>query len=169
MNANQTQEIRQRSDIRKIEDITRGIIGEVCWGTHLSYGDEFRFEIGHKIPDPILKNKEKGSWSLGTRASHWSLYLSNEKLVESTDELELVRQKIHLMDENRISSFKIDYPKLGLEIMFINKMILRVRPTWDNDSQLAHWDLMVPNNMFLKVGPASTWSFHRSDIPIYNG
>jgi hypothetical protein len=169
MNTNQTQEIRQISDIRKIEDLMHGIIGEVCWGTRLSYGDEFHFEIGHKIPNPILKNKEKGSWSLGTRASDWSLYLSNEKLVESTDELDLIRDKIHLMDENRISSFKIGYPKLGLEIMFVNKMILRIKPTWDDDSQLAHWYLMMPNNMFLKVGPASTWSYRRSDIPLYDG
>ena len=161
----QIQEVRRKSDIRKIEDIMRGIIDEVCWGIHLSYGDELRFEIGPKMPDPILKGKEKGLWTLGTRASDWSLHLLNEKLIESNDDVALIKQKIPFMNGSRINSFKVDYPKLGLEIMFINKIILKISPNWDAGSQLAHWDLMMPNNMFLKIGPAATWSYYRSDIP----
>jgi hypothetical protein len=160
----QIHEVRHASDVEKIEQLMQGIISEVCWGIHLSYGNELKLEIGARLPYRVLKGKERGEWSLGARASQWFFYLSNEPLVTSRDSIELFKQKTPLMEGNPITAFSVEYPELGLEITFSNEMRLKISPSWDS-SELAHWELLAPNSMFLQVGPEATWRYHPSDIP----
>lgn len=166
MTATQKQKIKQMSDIKKIEDLLQGIVGEMCWGARLSFGNELRIEIGPKLSNSALKDKKKGLWRLGASASNWILELHSDKLITSNDDLIVINKNLKLIEGYPIAAFVIDWPKLGLEILFNNEMRLRILPIWSKDSDLAHWEFFMPNSMFLQVGPKSTWSYYRSDIPI---
>lgn len=158
------QKIEQASEIRIVEKLLEGIIGELCWGVRLSFGNELRLEIGPKLPDPVLKGKEKGHWRLGASTSKWILEIPDSNLVDSNDELVLIKEKIKLIEGNYVNEFKIDWPKLGIEIIFSNQMKLKILPIWNKQSELAHWEFFMPNSMFLRMGPKTNWSYYRSDI-----
>ena len=116
--------------------------------------------------DAGVEGKEKGLWRLRAKASEWSLILRGNEIVNSKDNLIQIKQNISLIDENRIITFEIDWPKLGLEITFNNEMKLKINPVWDDDYELAHWEFLMPNTMFLQVGPKSTWSYYPSNMSI---
>jgi hypothetical protein len=160
------QKIKHMSQIKIIEELLHGIIGEICWDAHLGYGDELQIEIGDKVPDPIILGKETGLWTFGSRASKWKLVSSTDRYVTSEDDLRSIKQSVRFIDGNRIMAFNVYWPKLTLEIVFHTQLKLEILPVWMRGSKLAHWEFFMPNSMFLKVGPKATWSYYRSDIPI---
>ena len=154
---------KQNSEIARIEKLLEGIIGETCWGVRLSFGDELRLEVGPKMPNPNLKGQQKGLWRLGTRASRWILEISGDSVVDSNDDMLLIIEKIKLIEGNQIMALIIDWTDLGVEIQLSNQINLKILTVWNNTSKLAHWELFMPDSMFLKMGPKRTWSYDRSD------
>ncbi|WP_224409279.1 hypothetical protein [Oscillatoria salina] len=195
MNLMLIQSIDSETDLKQLQEIVKNICGEICWEAKLSYGDELSLEIGDKIPysHKLMKNKQKGSWTFGTRGSQWKLYsiyftldfpansqntvsLLNsseisrkrisELIVSSESELEIIKEKIKLVEGNEISKFELEYPSLVLKISFNNKYELQVFPDWEDDYDLPYWELFTPDNMLLQLGVGRSWSYQRSDLPM---
>jgi hypothetical protein len=158
MTINQTGIVKSTSDIKKIEELLHGIIGELCWETYMSYGGELCLEIGAKEP-PRLTGIEMGVWSLGVRESDWILSLAGEQIVTSDDEESLIKQKMIVMEGCHISGLSIEYPTLSLELMFNSEARLKIVPVRRRNSKLAHWEFFMPNSMLLDVGPGKKWYF----------
>ena len=108
MTANPVQKVTNASDIKQVEALVRGILGETCWKAHLSYGGELRLEIGAKLPylQTSMAGKERGTWMLGVRGSGWVLESPAETLVNSRDTLAVIEQRIHDVENAGITVAK---------------------------------------------------------------
>ncbi len=163
MIANVVQPVTKATDLKRLKEIVIGIIGEICWKAILSYGDELSLHIGARIPysQKSMAGKEKGAWILGTRATKWRLESSNEVIITSEDELEIIRKKVRAIENNTITGFDVSYPDLSLTVTFSNRYKLILTPDAD-DSDLPYWELFTPNRMILKVGAGDVWSYSHS-------
>lgn len=158
MTINQAGMVKNTSDIKKIEELLHGIVGELCWRTYISYGEELRLEVGAKRP-PSVPGFEMGVWSLGVRASDWILSLAGEQIATSDDDINLIEQKMIMMEGCHISGLSIEYPTLSLELVFSSEVRLKIVPVQRRNSKLAYWEFFMPNSMLLDVGPGKKWYF----------
>jgi hypothetical protein len=159
MTTNLVQQVSKPTDLEQLREITKGVIGKKCWRANLSYGDELSLHIGARLPysQKSMTGKEKGAWILGTRGTAWKVEYLSETLVTSEDELETIRQKIHAIEDNIITSLETSYPELGLIVMFGNGYKLRLFPSAEEDFDLPHWELFTPYRTVLKVSPGAMW------------
>lgn len=167
MTTNLVQEVIKATDLDKLREIVSGVLEETCWRACLSYGDELSLHIGARIPysHKSMAGKEKGAWILGTRGTAWKLVSSSETLVTSEDESEIVRQKVHTIEDTTIAAFETSYPNLALTVTFGNGCSLILIPDIEDNSDLPYWEMFTPYRMLLKVGPGAMWSYVRSDLP----
>jgi hypothetical protein len=163
MTSNLIQEISTATDLEQLIKITNRVVGEICWKASLNYGDELNLHIGAKIPYPqkSMAGKEKGAWILGTRATAWRLESGNEIIVSSSDQPEIIKQKVHVIENNSITAFETSYPDLTVAVTFSNECKLTLFPD-SNDFDLPYWELFTPDGMLLKVGPGARWSYTSS-------
>ncbi len=168
MTADLVQKVSQETDLDKLREITRGILGEPCWEARLSYGDEVRLHIGDKIPylHKKLAGKYKGSWILGTRGTEWKLESPSGIITTSAEEPEVFKQKVKVVEGTTITAFESSYPDLVLTVGFSNGCKLLVFPDLADDFDLSYWELFTPHNMLLTLEPGGIWTYTRSDVPM---
>lgn len=161
------QEVTKAEDLDKLREITRGILGEICWRANLSYGEELSLHIGARLPysQKSMAGQEKGEWILGTRGTAWRLDTASETLISSEDDSETIRQKVHAIEGTTITAFETRYPDLALIVNFSNGCQLRLFPNAEDDLDLPYWELFTPARMILQVGLGAKWSYRRSDLP----
>ena len=112
-----------------------------------------------------MAGKEKGAWILGTRGTAWRLESAGITLVDSENEPEVIRQKVHAIENKKIIIFEPSYPCLALTLTFSNGYQLILVLGIEDSLNLPYWELFTPNQMLLKVGPGPMWSYIRSDLP----
>lgn len=165
-------------DSKRIKEIMSGLIGKTCWKARLSYGDELSLHFGDKRPysSPRMAGKYKGSWILGTRATQWRLdkghgygVKAHQQIVSSESPLEEIRDKIHVLENERVT-FLGDAIPLNYfppsRFCFSNGYQLSLNICVPNDPELAYYELFTPNNMLLKVGGATPWSYISANSPV---
>ncbi|QYX32746.1 hypothetical protein [Sphaerospermopsis torques-reginae] len=157
------------NSIQNLNQIIQPIIGETCHQVRFSYGDELRLHFGEMKPynHPKLKHLRKGSWRLNTRATPWYLMHNNMFLFLPAPELTTDHAQIILQDlENKkLTNFVIDPNNFELTLSFEKGYELVLKPDLEDDSGLAYWELIMPNEQILIVGPGMFWeckSIHES-------
>jgi hypothetical protein len=164
-----TKKITKSEDLAEIQQIIKKIIGETCWETRMSYGDELDLHIGDKIPyeAKCLRGKFKGSWILGSRCSDWELKLGNKVIVTSL--AEDIKEQISVIENQIITDININYPELILSLKFSNGYEFSILPDLNDDSGVSCWELFTPDHKLLQIEPNYLWSYLPSNIPInYN-
>jgi len=164
MTTNLVHKITKATDLEQIKQITSGIIGEICWKASLSYGDELTLHIGAKIPYPqkSMAGKEKGAWILGTRATVWKLDCATDILATSEDDGEIIKQKMQVIEGNKIIILETSYPSLNLTIGFDNGCQLKLIPNTEDSLDLPDWEIFTPDRMILRVS-GTRWSYTSSN------
>jgi hypothetical protein len=148
-----------------VPDLTAQLIGESCQQVRFSYGDELWLDFGEMSPysHPKLKDLRKGSWRFGVRATPWLLkqaeqIIVNSEIPESDEEIlnakKLVRQSL---ENKKILSLEINPHTLQLQLCFEKNYELILQPDLD-DSDLAYWELFMPTQQILEIGPGYFWS-----------
>jgi len=137
-----------------LKQIMEGIIGEICHQVDFSYGDELQLDFGKMTAysHPKLAHLYKGSWQLGTRATEWTLKQKN-KISHKRQRLE----DVQLLKEKKIIDFIIDENSMGLILLFEKNYQLVLKPDLKYDSGLSYWELMMPKEQILIVGPGLSW------------
>ncbi len=160
------QQVKTAKDLESLKEITNKLLREPCWKVNLSYGDELTLHIGEKVAysQKSMAHREKGSWILGTRATWWKIMFTNQTLVTSDEDSEILNQRIHIIENTKVVAFEIDYLDLSLSIIFSNEYELVLCPDKE-DFDLPYWELFTPDQMLLKFGPGSAWSYIRADLP----
>ncbi len=164
-----TKKIKKSEDLEDIKRILQGMIGEICWQTSVSYGEELDLHIGDKIPyeEKSMRGKLKGSWILGSRCTDWELKLGNKLIVNSQSDK--IIDKISVIENQTITDINISYPELILSLKFSNQCEFSILPDLEDDSGVSCWELFAPNHKLLQIEPNYLWSYLPSDIPInYN-
>ncbi len=150
--------------------IIQPMVGETCHTVKFSYGDELRLELGEMLScqSAKLQNVVKGSWRLGARATPWQLKQDHQILVPfpSSDDLQEhdlnpMKQTVNCLEGQALIEVEFIPHSLGLILHFTGNYQLSLRPDLsDNyeDSDLAYWELFMPTEQLLSVGPGYFWS-----------
>jgi hypothetical protein len=144
--------------------ITKLIIGEICHQITFSYGDELRLDFGEMsaYSHPKLAHLRKGSWRLGTRATPWILKQKDRLLISSSqlnteEEIKAVKTVLRQLENKKLSNFVIDSHNISLTLFFENNYQLILEPDLQDDSGIAYWELFMPTDQVLTVGPGLFW------------
>lgn len=146
-----------------IEVITKGIIGERCQQVRFSYGDELKLDFGEMsaYTHPKLKHLRKGSWRLVTRATPWDLLKNKQLLIDSEkvdteNELNRAKNLVQELETKTLNYFKVGY-NLSLTLLFSDDYQLILKSDLSDDSGLSYWELFMPTEQVLSVGPGFNW------------
>lgn len=159
---NNIQEGKNISDIVAV--LTKSLITETCNQVYFSYGDELSLDFGVMTPEdhPKLQGLFKGVWQFGTRATPWLLKKADQLLLDSevpeTDaDIKLAKKLTQESLENKkILKFETNPDNLELRLCFEENYELILQPDL-NDLDLSYWELFMPNEKFLEVGPGYFW------------
>jgi len=139
-----------------LNEITQKIIGETCHQITFSYGDELLLHFGKMTAynHPKLAHLRKGSWQLSTRATNFDLrkfssYFKNYMC--------LTKRQLRRLENKKLTNFVIDSNNFKLTLSFECGYELILEPDLEDDSGLAYWELMMPNEQILIVGPGLFW------------
>jgi hypothetical protein len=159
-----------KPDIEQIISvITKPIIGEICHQVIFSYGDELRLDFGEMsaYTHPKLAHLRKGSWQFGTRATPWVFQQGDRILTSSLpvdidaeiDEVEIdaVKKVLPQLENKELIDFVISARKISLTLLFEGDYKLILEPDLPDDSGLAYWELFMPTEQVLTVGPGFFW------------
>ncbi|TAF10222.1 MAG: hypothetical protein EAZ77_03410 [Nostocales cyanobacterium] len=146
-----------------LNQITQKIIGETCNQVTFSYGDELLLDFGEMSAynHPKLRHLSKGTWQLSTRSTpvylkkvhpmFFSSYFKNPMYPTT-------KRKLRLLENKKLTDFVIDTNKnFQLTLSFEGNYRLVLKPDLEDDSGLAYWELMMPNEQILTVGPGMFW------------
>ncbi len=161
-----------------ISVITKPIIGEICHQVIFSYGDELRLDFGEMsaYTHPKLAHLCKGSWQFGTRATPW-IFKQGDRILTSSlpvdidaeiDEVEIeaVKKVLQQLENKELIDFAIDADNISLSLVFEGDRQLILHPDFQDDSGLPSWELFMPTEQLLTVGPGFFWeckSIHERD------
>ena len=153
------------NSILYLNQITQPIIGETCHQITFSYGDELRLHFGEMIAysHPKLAYLRKGTWRLNTRATPWYLMIGNglcsysSMFVNYKDAAECAKMSLQFLENKKLTNFVINSDNFKLTLSFEDYCELILEPDLEDDSGLAYWELMMPNEQILTVGPGMFW------------
>ncbi|CAD5926548.1 hypothetical protein PCC9214_01004 [Planktothrix tepida] len=162
--------INQKPDIEQIIPvITKPMIGEICHQVIFSYGDELRLDFGDMsaYTHPKLANLRKGSWQFGTRATPWILKQGDQVLTSSLpvnidteiddSQIDAVKKVVQQLENKELIDLQIDDHNISLTLLFQGDYKLILEPDLQDDSGLAYWELFMPTDQVLTVGPGLFW------------
>ncbi|MFB2971741.1 hypothetical protein ACE1CD_22490 [Aerosakkonema sp. BLCC-F183] len=172
--ATQTSIANHKPDIEQIISvITKPIIGEICHQVTFSYGDELRLDFGEMsaYTHPKLAHLRKGSWQFGTRATPW-VFKQGDLILTSAlpvnidaeiDEVEIdaVKKVLQQLENKELINFVINARNISLTLLFEGDYKLILEPDLQDDSGLAYWELFMPTEQILTVGPGLFWECKR--------
>lgn len=145
--------------------ITQTLIGESCHQVSFSYGDELKLHFGEMTPyeHPKLAHLLKGSWRFGARATPWTVRHHNQILVvtsesDTEEETENAKVIVKQLEHKKLVDLTVDAETIRLTLSFEDDYQLILEPDLNDDSGLAHWELFMPTEQILTVGPGYFWS-----------
>jgi hypothetical protein len=145
-----------------ISGIKTQLTKEICHQITFSYGDELTLDFGEMSAynHPKLAHLCKGSWQLGTRATQWNLRQNNVVLISSAqliDSKDQIREEmLQKLQNKKLDDFVID-ASMRLTLVFEDNYQFILEPDLEDDSGLAHWELWMPTEEVLTVGPGYLW------------
>ncbi|OIP68596.1 MAG: hypothetical protein AUK43_15225 [Oscillatoriales cyanobacterium CG2_30_40_61] len=147
-----------------ISVITKPIIGETCHQVTFSYGDELRLDLGEMsaYSHPKLKHLRKGSWQFGTRATSWIFQQGDQVLISTLQvnidvDIDTIKKVLQQLENKELINFVIDAQNISLTLLFEGNYQLILEPDLQDNSGLAYWELFMPTEQVLTVGPGLFW------------
>ena len=147
-----------------ISVITKPMIGETCHQVTFSYGDELRLDFGEMSAynHPKLKHLRKGSWQFCTRATSWIFQQGDQVLTSKLQvnidaEIDTVKKLLQQLENKELINLVIDAQNISLTLLFEGNYQLILEPDLQDNSGLAYWELFMPTEQVLTVGPGLFW------------
>ena len=81
----------------------------------------------------------------------WRLSVSSNTF-QTTSKIQL-----QCLENKKLTNFVIDSNNFKLTLSFEDHYELILEPDLEDDSGLAYWELMMPNEQILTVGPGMFW------------
>lgn len=145
--------------------ITQSLIGETCHQVSFSYGDELKLDFGEMTPHkhPRLAHLLKGSWRFGARATPWTLRHKDQVLVvtsesDTDEQIAIAKEIVKQLEHKKLLDLTVEAETIQLTLSFEDNYQLILDPDLEDDSGLAHWELFMPTEQILAVGPGYFWS-----------
>jgi hypothetical protein len=189
------QGVREKStDPDLLQAYLQQLVGQPFLQFRFSYGDELSLHFGQPraYDSPRMKHLLKGSYILGTRASHWYLRSASptrlvlgcgaEQGPPGPDLQPLTKQDLETADLVKpgarivlAAAFPITFPGtaaigFGLSLLLSDGSSFLITPealaaSQPEEEALADWELFTPYERYLRVGPGVEWSYLPSRHP----
>lgn len=145
--------------------IVQALVGETCNQVSFSYGDELKLHFGEMTPydHPKLAHLLKGSWRFGARATPWTMKHNNQVLVvtsesDTDEQIAIAKEIVKQLEQKKLLDLTIEADTIRLTLSFEDDYQLILDPDLEDDSGLAHWELFMPTEQILAIGPGYFWS-----------
>jgi hypothetical protein len=145
--------------------IVQALIGETCNQVSFSYGDELKLHFGEMTPydHPKLAHLLRGSWRFGARATPWTVKHNNQVLVvtsesDTDEQIAIAKEIVKQLEHKKLIDLTVEADTLRLTLSFEDDYQLILDPDLEDDSGLAHWELFMPTEQVLAIGPGYFWS-----------
>jgi hypothetical protein len=145
--------------------IVQALVGETCNQVSFSYGDELKLHFGEMTPydHPKLAHLLKGSWRFGARATPWTVKHNNQVLVvtaeaDTDEQVAIAKEIVKQLEQKKLLDLTVDADTIRLTLSFEDDYELILDPDLEDDSGLAHWELFMPTEQVLAIGPGYFWS-----------
>lgn len=145
--------------------IVQALVGETCNQVSFSYGDELKLHFGEMTPydHPKLAHLLRGSWRFGARATPWTVKHNNQVLVitsesDTDEQIAIAKEIVKQLEQKKLLDLTIEADTIRLTLSFEDDYELILDPDLEDDSGLAHWELFMPTEQILAIGPGYFWS-----------
>lgn len=147
------------TDIEKINEIIRPLLGHEAWGVKLGVGSFITLEFGKPIINKF--GKTRGEWLLWIYYCGWYIENPHKNFIGSEDSRERLKYEIAVLEGQRLENVIISPIAFETNFYFSNSIILHTFPLNFIDPY-EYWMLYTPNEKVLTIGPAANWSFVQS-------
>jgi len=148
-----------------IPNIIQPMIGEICHQVSFSYGDELELDFGEMTPceHPKLAHLLKGSWRFGARATPWTVKHNKQVLVvtseaDTDEQTAIAKDIVKQVEQKKLIDLTVEADTIRLTLSFEDDYQLILDPDLEDDSGLALWELFMPTEQILAIGPGYFWS-----------
>lgn len=168
--------------MKKIEEITRALRGQLCWGVtwdsqlnmSMSFGEPnlriIREPHVSKSNSPRLRElaayrmvKVSGKWWLWIFCAHWRLKVSDSLTATSRSSHRKKKIAMARLDGQRLADIRVNPMDGTTEFTFDLGATLRTRRFEKDDSDI--WTLYNPNGFVLGVRGDGTFTYERGTTP----
>jgi hypothetical protein len=183
----------QSSDRLLLQGYVQQLVGQPFLDFRFSYGDELSIHFGEpRAPTSKLKARMRGSYILGTRASHWYLRSATPSvlILGMPEDLGPTPRNLRSLAREDLeggnliapeacvtlaTAFPLGYPEAtasayALSIVLSDGASLLIAPAAIAaasvpEGEVADWELFTPHERLLRVGPGLVWSYLPSHRP----
>jgi hypothetical protein len=157
-------------DVQEIGEIVRPLLGSAGWNARIGHGSFLTIEFGESRLVGQRRDETPltgGEWHLWIYCSAWRVETPTAVLGACEDPRDRMMNAAAALNGRLLLAVELRDPSLETTFRFEGGHALRVFPIYTSPSGAdpAHWMLYTPGHMILTVGPASSWSYQRSDLP----
>lgn len=153
----------------QLQERLQFLVGQPFLHFRFSYGDELMIHLG--APHPYRWNSKltKGSFVIGSRASHWVvqnppfIYYEEADGEEDDNRRSITPQMFegsHLITPGaQVSVVKVIplETSWGLALAFTDGSSVMILPSGDQ-CELSDWEVFAPDGIYLEIGPGLEWN-----------
>lgn len=165
-----------------IREITKGLIGEVCWGVEYEKQLNLTMSFGQprlRIREPNASNSKyrrvrenaarrnatvKGEWWLWIFCAYWKIVVPNSVTATSSSPLSVKRAAMGRLSGQRLTGIRVNSIHGATEFGFDLGATLEVR-RMEKGSDADIWTLYKPNGYVLGVSGDGTFTYDRGTAP----
>jgi hypothetical protein len=156
--------------VQEIGEIVRPLLGSAGWNARIGHGSFLTIEFGASREVGRGRDGKKlrgGEWHLWIYCSAWRVETPTAVLGACEDPRDRMTAAAAALNGRPLLAVELSDPSLETTFRFEGGHVLRVFPIYTSPTgdDPEHWMLYTPDHMILTVGPASRWSYHRSDEP----
>jgi hypothetical protein len=157
-------------DVQAIGEIVQPLLGSAAWNAGIGHGSFLTIEFGAAQEAGRRRDGKAfvhGEWHLWVYLSAWRVETATAVLGASEDSRDRMMAAATALNGRPLVAVELSHPSLDTSFCFEGDHLLRVFPiyTSPDEADAEHWMLFTPGHMVLNVGPASRWSYRRSDLP----
>ncbi len=153
-------------NLQEVQHYLDPILGQKPWSVWLGMGSLLTLEFG-KAREQQTRRRGTilvGEWRLWIYMAAWRLETADVVLIGSEDPRPKIQRELKHLEDVVLRSVNLVAPSLETHFIFERGIILNVFPVYSEHED--HWMLFAPDGYVLTIGPASTWSYARADMPL---
>lgn len=150
------------SDVRYVLTAIAGWLGTRSWGARADQSGSLTIELGNSLP-PTRHGNVHGEWHLWASFCDWRIEQDGRVIAGSGDS-EIRRQTAAQQLNGRlIQDIQLTAPVLDAAFSFEGGLALRLFCV--HSEEYESWQLFLPDNRVLIVGPGERWILQSSQEP----
>jgi hypothetical protein len=150
----------------EIRSIFSPILGERVWGAKLGIGSFLTMEWGWPRRRGVIRGRAlppRGAWHLWIQHCAWRFEQGDKVLTASEDDRETIAALIPRLNGHILLDIQIRPAVWDTFFIFDDALVIRTFTFYTTEYE--NWDLFMPDDNVLTLGPINQWSYGSSNLP----